>query len=251
LQLQLAGSAPNGFPAKDVFEYMSRRGGLWGSLPRFYDGLDAAYAGGIIGYLLHASAVDSSYRPRALAALESYFLHAASRNGFTIPEVAGLFPDRLDRTAYERLVREAPWSFGMYDAQQYLEGHISFTEPLGAGAGQALSLIRDALLIETLNDQSLPDGTLVLLPTVPSDWFSQGQVIELRDFPTAYGVISAKIESQIDDRGEIVLNYRLRRHAHRTEQEIKKFRVRFAPPNKPIKEIEFEPQGSGEIRCKF
>ena len=251
LQLQLAGSDPREFPQREVFQYMAQRGGLWGSLPRFYNGLDAAYAGGIISYLLHASAVDASYRPQALAALESYFLHAASRNGYTFPEVAGLFLDRLDPIAYERLVREAPWSFGMYDDQQYLEGHISFTEPLGACAGQALSLIREALVTETLGTNSLPDGTLVLLPTVPSDWFSQGKAIELSDFPTAYGVMSFKVESQIDRSGEILMTYRFSRHTRQDAHELKIIRVRFAPPGRPIQEIEFEPQESGEIRCKY
>ena len=251
LQLQMTGSDPHLFPQKQVFEYMAMRGGLWGSLPRFYNGLDAAYAGGIIEYLLHASAVDARYRVQALAALESYFLHAASRNGYTIPEVAGLFPARLDREAYERLVREAPWSFGMYDDQRYLEGRISFTEPLGASAGQALSLIREALIVETLGEDGLPDGKVVLLPTVPGDWFAQDKVIELTDFPTSYGVLSFKTQSHLNTSGEIVLNYRFQKHTHPHSRELKSIRVRFAPPDKPLKEIEFQPEEQGEIRCKF
>lgn len=138
----------------------------------------------------------------------------------------------------------------MYDDQQYLEGHISFTEPLGACAGQALSLIREALLTETLGTNGLPDGTLVLLPTVPSEWFAQGKVIELTDFPTSYGVISFKVKSDIDKTGDIVMSYRFRKHTQQHAHELKKVLIRFAPPSMPIKEIEFEPKESGEIRWK-
>ncbi|TWU30163.1 hypothetical protein [Bythopirellula polymerisocia] len=251
LQLQMCGADPMASPDRDVFEYMQHHGGLWASLPRFYNGLDVAYAGGIIGYLLNASALDPSYRPQALAALEAYFLHAASRNGYTIPEVAGLFPDRLDRAAYERLVRESPWSFGMYDAQRYLEGHISFTEPLGAGAGQALWLIRDALVTETRTDGGLPDGGLVILPTVPSAWFEQGKHIELNNLPTAYGMLSARIESQIEAKGEITMAYSFKKCANGRDYATKQFRVRFAPPGKKIVELEFDPQTTGVLRANF
>ncbi len=249
LQLQMCGSDPKAFPDRDVFQYMQHHGGLWAGLPRFYKGLDVAYAGGNIGYLLNASARDPLYRPQALSALESFFLHAASRNGYTIPEVAGLFPARLDRIAYERLVRESPWSFGMYDDQRYLEGHISFTEPLGAGAGQALWLIRDALVTETRTDDGLPDGGLIILPTVPSDWFDQGKQIELKRFPTAYGAFSVQIESQIDKQGEINMTYAFDKND--LDYPDRKFRVRFAPAGEEIVELEFEPQSSGELQAKF
>jgi hypothetical protein len=251
LQLQMVGSAPTSFPDADIMHYMANRGGLWGSLPRFYDGLDAAYAGGIIEHLLHASAVDSRFRPRALAALESYFLHAASRNGYSIPEVAGLFPDRLNSVAYERLVREAPWSFGMYDDQRYLEGHISFTEPLGAGAGQALSLIRNALLVETRDSNGALDGKIVLLPTVPSSWFKQGKIIRLDDFPTEYGMLSLRIQSELEKAGEILATYTFRKHTHQRPDRLKTIRLRLAPSDRPAKEIDLEVQESGEVRFKI
>lgn len=248
LQLQLCGPDPWAFPDREVIDYMRQHGGLWACLPRFYNGLDAAYAGGAIDYLLNASATDPRCRPQALAALEAYFLHAASRNGYTIPEVAGLFPYRLDRAAYEQLVRESPWSFGMYDAQRYLEGHISFTEPLGAGAGQALWLIRDALLLETRDGNGLPDGGLIILPTVPSDWFAQGKHIELREFPTPYGVLNARVESHVDTLGTIVFRYRWRKWAGDSlDYPPQPFRVRLAPPGKQTVDVNFVPQDTGEL----
>ncbi|QEG37785.1 hypothetical protein [Bythopirellula goksoeyrii] len=251
LQLQLCAADPMAFPDREVYEYMQHHGGLWAGLPRFYHGLDVAYAGGTIGYLLNASALDFRFRPQALASLEAFFLHAASRNGYTIPEVASLFPDRLDDAAYELLVRESPWSFGMYEAQRYLEGHISFTEPLGAGAGQALWLIRDALVTETRTDGGIPDGGLVLLPTVPSAWFEQGKHIKLNKFPTAYGLLSARIESQIELKREITMAYSFEKFENGQAYAIKKFRVRFAPPGEEVVELKFAPQSTGELRASF
>ena len=80
----------------------------------------------------------------------------------------------------------------MYDDQRYLEGHISFTEPLGAGAGQALSLIRSALIVETRDIKGALNGNIVLLPTIPAAWLAQGQTIQLDDFATEYGVLSLR-----------------------------------------------------------
>lgn len=232
-----------------IFDAAQRRGGLWAGLPRFYDGLDAAYAIGYIGHLLDRSVTESGARYQALAALQSFFLHAASRNGYTIPEVAGLFADRLDPAAYEQLVREAPWSFGMYDAQRYLEGHISFTEPLGAGAGEALCLIRHALVSETRDAQGLPDGGLMLLPTVPSDWLAEGKAIVLRDFPTAYGTISATIRSSFESRREITMEYRFT--PFEAGATLGRFQVRLAPPGQAPVDVSFDPLGREMLRVKF
>ena len=185
----------------------------------------------------------------ALASLQSFFLHAASRNGYTIPEVAGLFPYRLDRAAYEQLVRESPWNFGMYDADRYLGGHISFTEPLGAGAGEALWLIRIALVSETRDDNGLSDGRLVLLPTVPSDWFAEGKEIEVEKFATAYGPISFHVRSHIESEGEIEMTYQFEPFA--PQSPLKPFVVRFAPPGREPKDVTFDAERSGTVRVKF
>ena len=93
-------------PNRWLLGYMETHGGLWAGLPRFHHGLDAAYSIGVIKELINRSTEDIRYRNQALAGLQSFFLHAASRNGYTLPEVAGLFPYRLDAGAYERLVRE-------------------------------------------------------------------------------------------------------------------------------------------------
>jgi len=228
-----------------------QHGGLWGGLPRFYSGLDAVYSRGCINYLLQRSAVDLRARHQGLASLQSFFLHAASRNGFTIPEVAGLFPYRLDRAAYERIVRESPWNFGMYDANRYLEGHISFTEPLGSGAGEALWLIRDALLTETRDDRGLPDGGLVVLPTVPGEWFDEGKEIVLKDFPTAYGTLSATIRSTIRTKRQIVMEYEFKPFDDAASGKLKNFRVRLAPVGEQPVEIDFDPRKAGAVRATF
>lgn len=249
--LELRFSSPDraGVPNRWLFGYAETHGGLWAGLPRFYTGLDAAYAIGYISELLDRSAQDVQARPQALAALQSYFLHAASRNSHAIPEVAGLFPGRLDRGAYEQLVREAPWSFGMYDAYRYLDGQISFTEPLGSGAGAALTMVRQALLAETRDEFGLPDGGLVLLPTVPGEWFAEGQEIVLENFPTAYGTLSVKVRSRIASAREITMEYRF--EPFPGERVRREFRVRFVPPGGRPVEVRFDPAESGTVRAKF
>lgn len=239
LELRFGRGKGEDTPDDWVFGFAETHGGLWAGLPRFYDGLDAAYAMGYIGYRLDRAARDPAERHRALAALQSYFLHAASRNGHTIPEVAGLFPYRLERSAYEQLVRESPWNFGMYDADRYLQGHISFTEPLGSGAGSGLMMIRQALVAETRNELGLPDGGLVLFSAVPEAWWLEGQEIVLRDFPTAYGRVSITTRSRLRSAREVTLECTFTpwpgEPANRT------FRARIAPPGMKPVDYDFSP----------
>jgi hypothetical protein len=250
LELGLTLDVKRDWPNALLLDTMSQHGGLWAMLPRFNTGLDAAYSIGIQRELQRRSRRDVRERERAIAGLQALFLHAASRNGYTIPEVAGLFPDRLERAAYERLVRESPWSFGMYDDNRYLDGHISFTEPLGAAAGEALWLIRDALVCEERDENGLPNGELVLLANVPSEWFAEGNKIELKDFPTAYGTLGLRVRSSISASGKLSINY----HFAPTEGvRCPRVRLRVSPAGFPPREVELAPdaaEGTMEIDFK-
>jgi hypothetical protein len=244
LTLDQRGRKPNEL----LFDYMAQHGGMWAALPRFNAGLDAAYAIGGLRELQRRSMRDVRYRNQAIAALNAFFLHAASRNGYTIPEVAGLFPDRLDRADYERLVRESPWSFGMYDDDRYLGGHISFTEPLGAAAGEALWLVRDALVCEDRDENGLANGRLFLLSNVPSDWLAEGQEITLEDFPTAYGTISLRVRSHVESRGQVVAEYQFHRF---TGVPCNSLSLRVAAPGRVPKDIKLSPDKAGTIHIVF
>jgi hypothetical protein len=248
LELGLVTDGVDGSPNSWLLEYMETHGGLWAGLPRFHNGLDAAYSMGVIKELISRSTRDIRYRNQALASLQSFFLHAASRNGFTIPEVAGLFPYRLDFRAYERLVRESPWNFGMYSAERYLDGHISFTEPLGAAAGEALWLVRNALVMETRDAHGQPDGGLCMLSTVPSDWFSEGQEIKLERFPTYYGIVSLHVQSRIETEGKIDVKYQF--EANSTKP-LKRVAVRIAPPGFTPIDVPITPENEGVVRVAF
>ncbi len=228
-------------PNASIFEYAARHGGHWAGLPRFYAGLDAAYMSGYIGWLIDEATRNPARRHQALASLQGFMLHGSSRNGHTIPEVAGLFPHRLQRAAFEKLTREAPWSFGMYDANRYLDGQISFTEPLGSVAGAALSLVRHALVTET-------DGGLMLFATAPCAWFAEGREIDLRDMPTNHGTLSVKVRSRITSAREVVMDYEFAPHVPGAKIKIT---ARIAPPGEVMKEISFAAEERGAIATKF
>ncbi len=194
-------------PSELITDYLECHGGHFAGLPRFYTGLDAVYALGYINELLERSKTDILNRIKALTALESYMVLASSRNGHTVPEVSGFFPERLDRGEYERAVREAPWNFGMYSADRYLRGNISFTEPLGAGAGEGLLLMRKSLVDEMKDENGLPNGGVFFLSSIPGEWLSEGKEINLIHFPTAYGVFDLHVKSFISSKREIHVKY--------------------------------------------
>jgi hypothetical protein len=248
LQLGLVTDDGQSCPNAWLLDYMQAHGGLWAGLPRFNNGLDAAYSIGVIKELIHRSARDVRYRNQALAGLQSFFLHAASRNGYTIPEVAGLFPYRLDVAAYERLARESPWSFGMYDAERYLDGHISFTEPLGSAAGEALWLIRDALVHETRDASGKPDGGLFVFAAVPGDWFSRGKEIRLENFPTYYGVLSLHTRSTIDATGEVTITYSFTPYPG---TRLETMSIRLAPIGHAPRDVRVDPRHEGGVIVHF
>jgi hypothetical protein len=194
-------------PSEWITDYTENHGGLFGGLPRFYSGLDAVYAIGNVNEYIERSKLDIKNRTKALAALESYMIHASSQNGHTVQEVSGFYPERLDWKQYERVVREAPWNFGMYSIESYLHGHSSFTEPLGSGAGEGLWLIRKSLIDEVKDENGLPNGGLFLLSAVPGEWLQEGKEIRLAGFPTVYGTFDLHIKSYISSKKEIHVTY--------------------------------------------
>jgi len=125
----------------------------------------------------------------------------------TIPEVSGLFPERLNYQDYERVVRESPWNFGMYNVDRYLKGYNSFTEPLGAGAGEGLLLIRKSLIDEVKDINGLPEGGVFFLSSVPGEWLKEGKEIKLTRFPTAYGTFDLHVKSYMTTKLQIEVDY--------------------------------------------
>lgn len=243
------GPQPNAW----IFDYAQSHGGLWAGLPRFTNGIDAAYAIGYVGYLVDRAVEDAGFRPQAISALHAFMLHAASRNAHAIPETAGLFPYRLQRAAYEQLVRENPWNFGMYDGQRYIDGHISFTEPLGSGAGEVLWLIRRTLVTETRDARGELDGGLIVLAAVPADWLEEGKEIALRDCVTYYGRFSATIRSALRSRREIVVEHRFEpfEPAPAAMPRLDQVRVRLVAPGERPQELTLDPARAGRAVAKF
>jgi hypothetical protein len=226
-------------PSEWLTDYLENHGGHFAGLPRFYSGLDAVYSIGYIDELMERSKVNIENRIKALTALESFMVLASSNNGHTIQEVSGFFPERLDRREYERAVREAPWNFGMYNSNRYLQGHISFTEPLGAGAGEGLLLVRKSLIDEMKDQNGLPDGGVFFLSTIPAEWLKEGKEIRLSHFPTVYGTFDLYIRSFISSRREIQVKYKFSKVLGKDKatgndlpawNELNKILIRLVPP---------------------
>lgn len=58
-----------------------------------------------------------------------------------------------------------------------------------------LQYVRYLLCTEERDEDDRPTGRLWLLPAVPASWFRPGELIVVRDLPTAFGSISLRCEA--------------------------------------------------------
>ncbi|MBI3665475.1 MAG: hypothetical protein HY236_04495 [Acidobacteria bacterium] len=171
-----------------VPDYMEARGGVLAGLARFTLGLDQIYGKGY-----YESLLEQGRRDRFWTSLYGIFAHGMSHNLYSFPEVAGVFPLRVSNAAMWREHQRNlwnwyfQWSWG-FEGWQSTEG-----EPLSAGPGMALEMLRMALVRETI--ETSPQDTLRLLDGAPPHWFEPGKRIVVRDALTFFGKVSLETEA--------------------------------------------------------
>src|SRR5262249_25285271 len=114
-------------------------------------------------------------------------------------EVAGVFPLRTSNLAAQQRYRDTLWNWDLY-GQGWMEGEFGNAvgaEPLSAGAGMALQLIRKMLINEELDSNCEPTGKLELMRMAPSTWLENGKRISIEDMPTAFGAVTLTVQSQL------------------------------------------------------
>ncbi|HTM47572.1 MAG TPA: hypothetical protein VL285_02755, partial [Bryobacteraceae bacterium] len=168
-------------------DYMDARGGILAGLVRFTLGLDQIYGKGY-----YESLLEQGKREEFLTSLYGIFAHGASQNLYSFPEVAGIFPLRVSNAAMWREHQRNLWNWYFqwgwgFEGWQNCEG-----EPLSAGPGMALQMLRMALVREAT--ETPQQDTLRLLDGAPAHWFEPGKRIVVRDAPTFFGKISFETE---------------------------------------------------------
>ncbi|MCS6806820.1 MAG: hypothetical protein RMM98_15290 [Acidobacteriota bacterium] len=180
--------------ARWITDYLEQRGGVMNGLARFYRGLDHIYG---FGYAL--TLLEAQQREKFLAAFYGMLAHGMSRDTFSSPEVAGVFPLRVSNLFLENTYLDKQWRWGIYGGS-YLHADAATTasEPLSAGAGIVLQLLRKMLISEERDQDQKPTGRLILAPLIPRRWLDEGKRIEVRDAPTYFGSVSFSIHSQVE-----------------------------------------------------
>lgn len=100
---------------------------------------------------------------------------------FVSPETAIVYFTAAEHHARMRTLAEEPCRFD--------------SDPCSAGTAVMLQYVRYLLCTEERDEDDRPTGTLWLLPAVPASWFRAGELIVVRDLPTAFGAISLRCES--------------------------------------------------------
>ena len=162
--------------------FMEARGGISAGLVRFTRGLDQIYGKGY-----YESLLEHGRRERFLTSLYGIFAHGMSPNLNSFPEVAGMFPLRFDNAAMWEEHQRNLWTWG-FQGWENSEG-----QPLSAGPGMALQILRMALVRETVETGSQDE--LRLFDGVPSGWFAAGKKIAVRRAPTFFGEISVETDA--------------------------------------------------------
>ena len=188
MMLELKLFEPNDARSRWIPDYMDAHGGILAGLVRFTLGLDQIYGKGYDESLL-----EQGKRDEFLTSLYGILAHGASQNLHSFPEVAGIFPLRVSNAAMWREHQRNLWNWYFewgwgFEGWQNCEG-----EPLSAGPGMALQILRMALVRETVENPQ-PD-TLRLLDGAPAHWFDPGKRIAVRNAPTFFGKISFDTES--------------------------------------------------------
>lgn len=215
-------------PAPLLTSWAEEHGGTWAGLPRFFYGLDGVYHG-YIEHLIERSKMNITERSSAVAAVEAYMMHSASSNGYSVIEVSALYPRRMNHTLMQRDAVERPWlPYVTYD--EYFQAEDGDSEPLGAGAGAGLVIIRRAIIDEgTTPPSPLPDGRLFLLSSTPSDFLTvDGPGIALKGVPTAYGLID--FAAVLPNRTTAVVRFACNPHAGGLSQALSQVIVRLVVP---------------------
>ena len=173
-------------------DYMEQRGGILTGMARFDLGYDAIYGKGYMESLL-----EMGRRDEFLTSLYGMIAHGMSRNSFSCPEVSGVFPLRVDNLAMYREHERERWNFYYRGMGQWLAGWENQEgEPLSAGPGMTLQLIRMALVREDNTED--PPTKLLLLDGAPSHWFAKGKHLEFKDLRTFFGKASVRVDSYGD-----------------------------------------------------
>lgn len=187
MMLELKLFEPDDARSRWIPDYMDARGGILAGLVRFTLGLDQIYGKGY-----YESLLEHGKRDEFLTSLYGIFAHGASQNLYSFPEVAGIFPLRVSNSAMWREHQRNLWNWYFewgwgFEGWQNCEG-----EPLSAGPGMALQILRMALVRETV--ETPQQDTLRLLDGVPAHWFDPGKRIAVRNAPTFFGKISFETE---------------------------------------------------------
>jgi hypothetical protein len=182
MMLELKMFEPTDPRAAWIPDYMEQHGGILAGLARFTLGLDQIYGKGY-----YESLLERGERDRFLTSLYGVLAHGMSQDLNSFPEVAGVYSLRLSNAALWREYRRNVWDWGFQGAVE-CEG-----QPLSAGPGMALQLLRMTVVRET--SETRAQDTLRLLDGAPRNWFEPGTRILIENAPTFFGKVGLEVRT--------------------------------------------------------
>jgi hypothetical protein len=128
-------------------------------------------------------------------------------------------------------------------------GRPMYLPPTCTGSGFFLSTLRNLLVQDYDLDNDGKSETLRLLFATPKSWLKNGNVIEVRNAPTAFGKVSVRVVSRLE-KGEIRADVRLPKKNFALKTRL---RIRVPEPYKIVsvqrgfKNISFDENGAVDL----
>ena len=188
MMLELKLFQPTDPRSRWIPDYMDARGGILAGLVRFTLGLDQIYGKGY-----YESLLEQGKRAEFLTSLYGIFAHGASQNLYSFPEVAGVFPLRVNNAAMWREHQRNLWNWYFQWGWGFEGGRIAKASHYPPGPGWRCKCFAWLSFAKPLKPPS--QDTLRLLDGAPADWFAPGKRIVVRNAPTFFGKISFETEA--------------------------------------------------------
>ena len=183
---------------KNIMDYIDQKGALLLGTPVFDHALNGRGTDAIYGIGYFMKLLETGRKKDFLFSLYSMLTHGMSRDTYSMNEVNDILVTGTSNSEWRKRLLNTIWGWGKRSINDT-------SEPLTAGCGVVLQMIRNMMVRESKNQEGLADGKLLLFNDIPKRWFDDGCEIKIKNACTSYGKLDIYAKSELK-KGRISIN---------------------------------------------